>query len=74
MAGSNFSLRFVLMAVFVSVIFISIMAANPSQAARVSRELLKANTTTAAGMYCLDDCVGCCEPPPPGSCCLKCGC
>nr|GMC76057.1 hypothetical protein Iba_chr03dCG10670 [Ipomoea batatas] len=73
MAGSNFSLRFVLMAVFVSVIFISIMAANPSQAARVSRELLKANTTTAA-MYCLDDCVGCCEPPPPGSCCLKCGC
>nr|GLL23452.1 hypothetical protein Itr_chr03CG25740 [Ipomoea trifida]GMC70914.1 hypothetical protein Iba_chr03aCG20250 [Ipomoea batatas]GMC77485.1 hypothetical protein Iba_chr03eCG11170 [Ipomoea batatas] len=69
MAASNFSLRFILVAVFVSVIFIWIMAANPSEAAR---ELLKANST--AGMYCPDDCVGCCEPPPPGSCCLKCGC
>ncbi|KAK4365615.1 hypothetical protein RND71_013495 [Anisodus tanguticus] len=25
------------------------------------------------GVACLH-CVGCCEPPPPGTCCTRCGC
>nr|GMC47577.1 hypothetical protein MANES_11G030500 [Ipomoea batatas]GMC55693.1 hypothetical protein MANES_11G030500 [Ipomoea batatas]GMD79288.1 hypothetical protein MANES_11G030500 [Ipomoea batatas] len=68
--ASNFSLRSILVSLFIVVILISAMMMVPSDAARF-REKKGFNHTTI--MYC-PTCVGCCEPPPAGFCCQRCGC
>ncbi|KAH0662735.1 hypothetical protein KY284_027666 [Solanum tuberosum] len=65
---SNNSIRSIVITLMIYAIFLAPLLLWSCDA---SREL--ASSKFSPRVVCLQ-CVGCCEPPPPGTCCTRCGC
>ncbi|KAM3375036.1 hypothetical protein P3S68_013750 [Capsicum galapagoense] len=64
---SNISIRSIAITLMIYAIFLSPLLLSSCDASRA----LKANKFPVA---CIQNCVGCCDPPPLGTCCTRCGC